>query len=98
MSRRGPVMGEPRSDAAPAEAGRMPDRILSRVDLPQPDGPTTATNSPSPTAKEMSSSADTDPVRAAYRLESALTSMTVMITGALLLSRKALSAQAAVDT
>ena len=63
MSFRGPAMVVPRKCASPAEAGRMPDRILSSVDLPQPDGPTTATNSPSPTENEMSSSADTVPVR-----------------------------------
>src|ERR1700730_15740074 len=61
MSFRGPAIAVPRNRASPAEAGRVPARILSRVDLPQPDGPTTATNSPSPTEQEISSSADTVP-------------------------------------
>ena len=46
-----------------AEGGRSPARILSSVVLPQPEGPTTATNSPSPTSKLMPSSAATLPSR-----------------------------------
>jgi hypothetical protein len=45
ISRRGPATSVSRSSAAPLEAGRMPARIFNSVDLPQPEGPTTA---PSP--------------------------------------------------
>ena len=34
-----PSMGVPRSSASPGRGGRMPARILSSVDLPQPEGP-----------------------------------------------------------
>ena len=47
----------------PPSGGSRPARILSSVDLPQPDGPTTATNSPSPTAKLIRSRAVTPPSR-----------------------------------
>src|SRR5262245_6033271 len=59
MSRRGPVIGMPFKSASPSVCGKSPARILSRVDLPQPDGPTTAMNSPSAIEKEMLLSART---------------------------------------
>jgi hypothetical protein len=62
-------MSVPRSSASPLEAGRMPARIFSSVDLPQPEGPTTATNSPSPTPKVVRSRAATAPSRVAYVFE-----------------------------
>jgi hypothetical protein len=57
MSLRGPWIGVPLSAASPCEAGNSPARILSRVDFPQPDGPTMEMNSPSATAKSMSCNA-----------------------------------------
>ena len=42
-----------------------PARILSSVVFPQPEGPTTATKSPSPMPKLMPSSAATLPSRVA---------------------------------
>src|SRR5215470_13020611 len=69
MSRRGPEISVSRRSASPLEGGRMPARIFSSVDLPQPDGPTTATNSPSPTPNVVRSSALTDPSRVAYVFE-----------------------------
>ena len=65
MSRRGPLIGVPRSSASPPEGGNNPARILSKVVLPQPDGPTTETNSPSPTAKSIESRAKTESRRPA---------------------------------
>ena len=66
MSLRGPAMSVPRSNASPLEEVRIPARIFSSVDLPQPEGPTTATNSPSPTENVARSSAATAPLRVAY--------------------------------
>src|SRR4051812_10706567 len=76
MSRRGPVTGALRSSTCPRLAGSSPARILSKVDLPQPDGPTRATNSPSRTSKSISSRARTVPRGVAYSLRSPLTAIT----------------------
>ena len=38
-SRRGPVTGVPPSVIVPAVCGSSPAATLSRLDLPQPDGP-----------------------------------------------------------
>src|SRR5580658_2788317 len=43
----------------PLVEGRKPARTLSSVDLPQPDGPTIQTNSPTETSKLISSRAET---------------------------------------
>jgi hypothetical protein len=42
------------STASPAEGGMRPARSFRSVDFPHPEGPTTATNSPSLTVKLMS--------------------------------------------
>src|SRR6266545_258079 len=42
--------------AVPSVGSRKPPRMLSRVDLPQPEGPTRQMSSPSRTSREMSSS------------------------------------------
>src|SRR5258708_4752491 len=68
MSRRGPWMAVPRREAVPPEGASRPARILSKVDLPQPDGPTTATNAPSSMAKLIRSRAATPPARGASSL------------------------------
>src|SRR5262244_3407794 len=76
MSRRGPVIGVPWSFTSPRLAGSNPARIFRSVDLPQPEGPTTATNSPSATLKSMPSSARTVPRGVAYSLRKSLTQIT----------------------
>ncbi len=45
------------TDTVPAVCSSRPEAILSRVDFPQPDGPTTVTNSPRSTLNEMLRSA-----------------------------------------
>ena len=44
---------------APDVTSSSPAIIRSSVDLPQPDGPTSTTNSPSPTSSETSRTAST---------------------------------------
>src|SRR5262245_24369214 len=53
----GAVTGAPRNDTSPALGAVSPATICSSVDLPQPDGPTMATNSPSSTSSAMFPSA-----------------------------------------
>jgi len=66
-------MSVPRSSASPLDVrlGEVTDRdrFGGDVDLPQPDGPTTATNSPSAMPNVVRSSAVTAPSRVAYVLE-----------------------------
>src|SRR5262245_54313329 len=59
MSRLGPLIGMPLRSASPSVWGSRPASTLSRVDLPQPEGPTTTMNSLSATLKEMLLSART---------------------------------------
>src|ERR687888_776114 len=59
--RLGPRIGRPSIRTSPRSAGSNPASTLRSVDLPQPDGPTMETNSPSPTVNDMSSRADTSP-------------------------------------
>ena len=54
--------GDRRPCRASPAAG--PATMRSRVDLPQPLGPTSETNSPAPTASEMPASASTGPLAA----------------------------------
>src|SRR3954468_2487857 len=49
-----PESGSLKTRNAPAEGRNKPAATLSSVDLPQPVGPTTETNSPSPTASVTS--------------------------------------------
>src|SRR5512134_2204179 len=51
--------GAPSNRRSPPERVSKPASRLSSVDLPQPDGPSRATNSPSPISSVMSSSART---------------------------------------
>src|SRR5258706_322026 len=53
----GPVTSRPLTMTAPAVGGHKPVTTFIRVDLPHPDGPTTATNSPGATARVVPSSA-----------------------------------------
>ncbi len=57
----GPFTGTPFSMMLPADAGSRPATIFSSVDLPQPDGPTIAMNSPSPMANVSGFSDRTGP-------------------------------------
>ena len=54
----GPVTGCPPMAIEPRLGIFSPVASFMNVDLPQPDGPTMAMNSPSPTASEMSSTAN----------------------------------------
>ncbi len=53
----GPVTGAPSTMMRPRLGMRSPVVSFMKVDLPQPDGPTMAMNSPSPSLSEMSSTA-----------------------------------------
>jgi hypothetical protein len=57
----GRVTGSPATRTLPAFGRRSPETSFSSVDLPQPDGPTIAANSPSSIAIEQSRSARTPP-------------------------------------
>src|SRR5208282_1491531 len=57
----GPRSGTPSTLMLPRSGGSKPAMMLSSVDLPQPEGPTMATNSPSPTLKSMPSSTSSEP-------------------------------------
>ena len=48
----------------PSVAGLSPATMRSKVDLPQPLGPTSETNSPASTESEMPASASTGPLAA----------------------------------
>src|SRR4051812_15657183 len=52
-----PESGWPSERTSPADAPSRPAAMLSKVDLPQPVGPTTETNSPAPTVSGVSSTA-----------------------------------------
>ena len=53
----GPLTTFPSTTTLPSSYGRIPATMLSNVDLPQPDGPSRQTNSPSLTVKFTSVSA-----------------------------------------
>ena len=54
----GPVTSRPSMRTVPFDGLRRPVASFMKVDLPQPDGPTMAMNSPSPTLSVMSSTAN----------------------------------------
>jgi hypothetical protein len=60
----GRVTERPPTTTRPVVAGRSPAMILRSVDLPQPDGPTSARNSPWSTVNEIPLSASTGPLAA----------------------------------
>ena len=67
-SAEGPAIGRPSSVIRPAVTSAKPATRRSKVDLPQPDGPTITDSSRSGIASEMSSSAVTvRPLRPAKR-------------------------------
>src|SRR5688572_20602020 len=59
--RLGPVTSTPSIRIAPRSGRSNPARMFSKVDLPQPEGPTIATNSPSRTSKLTPSTTDSVP-------------------------------------
>src|SRR5581483_5049034 len=73
------VVSRPPTDTVPPSGRLSPATMLSRVDLPQPDGPTMARNSPGATSNDTRSSAVKGP--AAPWLKRRVTSRTA-ITGA----------------
>ena len=58
----GPITGLPCSSTSPPECSSSPARMRTRVDLPQPDGPTTHRNSRRWVSKLMSVSANVEPL------------------------------------
>src|ERR1700730_5917153 len=62
-------ISSPMNQYAPEVGESMSPRILSRVDLPQPEGPITARNSPGRTSRDRSSSAAVSTASARYTLE-----------------------------
>src|SRR5215472_1842502 len=54
-----PLTGRPSTSASPRLGAMRPETMLSRVDLPQPDGPTIDTIAPSGTSKLTSRQATT---------------------------------------
>ncbi|MHC2426002.1 hypothetical protein ACVII1_009002 [Bradyrhizobium elkanii] len=59
----GLVTGSPSTSTSPVVGGSRPEIILSSVDLPQPEGPTTTKNSPSLMVKSSGRSDGTSPSR-----------------------------------
>jgi hypothetical protein len=57
ISERGPAIGSPLRLTVPAVGSESPAMMCSNVDLPHPDGPIRAMNSPWPTEKLMSRNA-----------------------------------------
>src|SRR5262249_33543750 len=69
----GLLTGWPSRATAPRLGRSKPARICRRVDLPHPEGPMIATNSPSATLKSMPSSTDREPFRVGYSLHRSVT-------------------------
>jgi hypothetical protein len=74
-----PRTGAPSTSKSPPVTGTSPAIALSSVDLPQPLGPTIATNSPAATSKLARSTATVVRPRAAYAM---WTSRSAIIGGA----------------
>src|SRR5262249_1120873 len=65
----GPVTARPLTMTAPAVAGHNPVTTFIRVDFPQPEGPTTAANSPSLTCRVAPCNASVPSAPSPYRNE-----------------------------
>ncbi len=74
------VMVSPATFTVPPSGSSSPARQASRVDLPEPDGPTTATISPAPTARETPRSASVSSSAVWKKRYSSCASRTVAIT------------------
>src|SRR5215510_11932963 len=69
----GPLTGLPSRATAPRSGWSKPAKIFRRVDLPHPEGPMMATNSPSVTVKSMPSSTAREPFRVGYSFHRSVT-------------------------
>src|SRR6185437_6513729 len=76
----GRVTFRPATATVPSVASRRPATMRSKVDLPQPLGPTRETNSPAPTASEMPASASTGPLAAWYVMPTLSRSISACVT------------------
>src|SRR5258707_3666600 len=76
----GSVRGTPSMRMEPESGCKNPTIMFINVVFPHPDGPTTATNSPSPTVKPTSSTTCSAPALIANPLRTPLTSILVCIT------------------
>src|SRR5689334_7334418 len=72
--------GTPSMETEPLSGSRNPAIMFINVVLPHPDGPTIATNSPSPTVKLTPSTTCSGPFFAAKLLRTSRTSILVRIT------------------
>src|SRR5262245_45346962 len=77
--RLGPPMGWPSTSTSPASSGSKPARRLKKVDLPHPEGPTTAMNSRAATVRSMPSSTETVPSLVRYAFHTSRTRSLVVI-------------------
>src|SRR5437016_4451426 len=75
----GPPTGLPSRATAPRSGRSKPAKIFRRVDLPHPEGPMMATNSPSAIVKSMPSRTDREPFRIGYAFHKSLTVILVPI-------------------
>src|SRR5262249_25686970 len=64
--RPGSAMGWPSMSTSPASGASNPARMLNKVVLPQPEGPTMAMNSPAAMVRSMPSSTETVPSSVRY--------------------------------
>src|SRR5689334_18794774 len=71
----GRLCARPFTVTEPLSGRSKPATIFNKVDLPQPEGPTIATSSPSPTPKLRPSSTRNGPLSDAYALVMSLTSI-----------------------
>src|SRR5215211_6538923 len=76
----GPLTGSPSRATAPRLGRSKPARICRRVDLPHPEGPMIATNSPSATVKSMPFSTGRAPFWIGYSFHRSVTVILVPIT------------------
>src|SRR5208282_1897449 len=70
----GPWTSFPLTKIFPLVGDISPATMRNKEVLPQPDGPTTATNVPTPVEQEKSSRAETGPCREGYTLDTRSTS------------------------
>src|SRR5580693_9019581 len=78
---RGAVILSPPSETVPELACSSPAAIFSKVDLPQPEGPSRQTNSLLPAEKEIRSSTLSFPSRSAwpYSFDTSLNSRSTLV-------------------
>src|SRR5688572_10923296 len=69
------VTSRPPIEISPLVTSSSPAIARSNVDFPQPDGPTSAMNSPSPIERDTSSIATTSPEKTFVRFRSSISAM-----------------------